>query len=127
MLRRLISDHVIKQSPTCGEIREILRGTDYSPNVAIVLNIQTTTPHFHRTFEEIYFVLDGTLRLKFYDPKSNAFSEQTLAANELCVIPVGVHHQVVEASPENRLCVITVPRFDPADEHVSTFLASSPV
>lgn len=124
MLTKLLRDHVVKQSPTCGEIRGILQGDDYSPNLAIAIDIQTTTPHFHRTFDEIYFVLDGTLRLKFYDPTTDRFTEQTLGANELCVIEKGVHHQVIEASATNRLCVITVPHFDIGDEHLSDKLIS---
>lgn len=119
MLTKLVRDHVVKRSPTCGEIREILRGGDYSPNLALAIDIQMTTPHFHQTFDEIYLVLDGSLRLKFYDPATNLISEQMLGPNELCVITRGIHHQVTEASAANRLCVITIPHFTADDEHVS--------
>src|SRR5688572_1282928 len=98
MILKLLADHVVKESPTCGEIREILRGTEFSPNIALAVNIGRTTAHWHATFDEIYFVLDGTLTLRIYDPAADAFSTHTLAANELCVITRGIHHVVAEAS-----------------------------
>lgn len=119
MILKLLADHVVKHSATCGEIREILRGSEFSPNIAIAVNIGTTTPHYHQTFDEIYFVLDGSLTLRLHDPAGNVFSTHTLVANELCVITRGIHHVVAEASPQNRLAVITTPRFDIADEIVS--------
>src|SRR5207248_11280081 len=112
-----VADHQVKQSPWCGEIREILAGGAYPAlSVAVALDIRPTRAHFHRTFDEIYFVLDGSLSLRFYDPADGRTWAETLAANELCVITREVHHAVVEASPHNRLCVLCVPRFDPADE-----------
>ena len=119
MILKLLADHAVKQSPTCGEIREILHGGDWSPNVALAIDIDRTTAHWHATFDEIYFVLDGWLELQLYDPATDTRRTQVLAANELCVITRGVHHQVTNSSPQNRLCVITTPRFDPADEVIS--------
>ena len=119
MILKLAADHVIKQSPTCGEIHEILRHGEYSPTIALALNIGPTTPHYHLTYDETYFVLDGTLELKLHDPSTNTTSTHKLEANELCVITKGIHHQVIHASPANRLCVISVPAFDLADEHLS--------
>lgn len=119
MIFKGLADHVVKQSSTCGEIREILRGGEYSPNLALAIGIGPTTAHYHETFDEIYFVLDGSLVLKLYDPVRDELTTRRVDANELCVIIKGVHHQVIEATPENRLCVITVPRFDMADEHLS--------
>ena len=115
-------DHVVKQSPTCGEIREILRGAEFQPNIAIAIDIGITSAHFHLGFDEIYFVLDGVLRLRLFDPRTGEKCEIALGSGELCVITRGIHHQVVEASLPNRLCVITVPQFDPDDEHFSTEL-----
>ena len=120
MLFKLASDQVVKQSPFCGEIREILVGSEYSPNVAVAINIGKTTAHYHQTFDEVYFVLDGSIVLKLFDPASRQTTEQKLNANELCVITKGVHHQIVESSAENRLCVICAPRFDANDEHPSS-------
>ena len=119
MITKLMKDHIVKQTPTCGEIREILPGSEYSPDIAIVLDIRPTTAHFHTGFDEVYFVLDGELVLQVYDPESGERIEQKLTANELCVITKGTHHKVTESSAINRLCVITVPRFDVSDEHTS--------
>ncbi len=119
MILKHLADHVIKQSPTCGAIHEVLRGKEYSPNIAIAFDIGVTTPHYHQTFDEIYFLIEGWIDLRLFDPATNAISNHHLEANELCVITKGIHHQVTSASPKNRLAVITVPRFDPTDEHVS--------
>jgi mannose-6-phosphate isomerase-like protein (cupin superfamily) len=119
MIVKLLADHAVKHSPTCGEIREILHGAEWSPNIALAFDLQPTVAHWHATFDEIYFVLDGSLEVRLFDPASNFRWSVILAANELCVITRGTHHQVVVASRPNRLCVITTPRFDPADEIVS--------
>jgi len=119
MITKLMEDHIIKQTPFCGELHEILHGSEFSPNIAVALDIQPTTAHFHDGFDEIYFVLDGDLILQLYEPASGETTEQKLSANELCVIRRGVHHKITEASPKNRLCVITVPKFDGNDEHPS--------
>jgi mannose-6-phosphate isomerase-like protein (cupin superfamily) len=120
MIVKLLKDQYVEQSPTCGEVHEMLGGNEYPwLNVAVALNIQPTRAHYHLGFDEIYFVLDGQLQLKFFDPTDQRTWSQTLGADELCVISKGVHHVITEASANNRLCVITVPRFDPADEHLS--------
>lgn len=119
MIVKHAADHAVKQSPTCGRILEILHGGEWSPNIAMALNLRPTVAHWHATFEEIYLVLDGSLDLRLLDPATSERRTVTLAANELCVIPRGTHHQVIAATPENRLCVITTPRFDASDEVVS--------
>jgi mannose-6-phosphate isomerase-like protein (cupin superfamily) len=119
IITKLIKDQIIKQSPTCGEIREILYGGEYSPNIVVALNVRPTTAHFHKGFDEIYFVLDGNLTVRTYDPQTGKRTEQKLAGNELCVISREIHHRITQASAQNRLCVITMPRFDARDEHLS--------
>ncbi|HTY25790.1 MAG TPA: hypothetical protein VMC85_21860 [Desulfomonilaceae bacterium] len=120
MIVKLYKDHVVKQSPTCGELREILIGNDYPfLNIAVALDIKPTIAHYHKGFEEIYFVLDGWMNLTFFDPATDKIWTQRLGANELCVIGKGIHHKVIEASDNNRLSVITVPGFDGSDEHLS--------
>ncbi len=119
MLRKR-DNHRVKMSPVCGEIIEILSSNEHPlVDIAIVLNIKPTKPHYHMSFEEIYFVLDGNISLGLYDPKLDKFSECLLEANELMVIAPGIHHRVMAASEENRLCVICLPGFDSKDEHVS--------
>ena len=119
MITKLWKDHVIKQSPFCGELREILPGSEHSPDIAIALDIRPTTAHFHQGFDEIYFVPDGNLVLELYDPAKGEIIEQKLSANELCVITKGIHHKIKEAAEKNRLCIITMPCFDGQDEHES--------
>ena len=117
MITKKISDHVVKMTPTCGEVRGILNRNDYEGvNIAIAIDIRKTIPHFHRGFDEIYFILDGELELKFHDPETGKTWIESLKANELCVIRKGVHHAVVNASERNRLSVVTVPYFDVSDE-----------
>ncbi len=119
MILKHLADHVVKHSPTCGAIHEVLRGEEYSPNLAIAFDIGITTPHYHKTFDEIYFVMEGTIDLRLLDPATKAITNHRLEANELCVITKGIHHQVTSTSSKNRLAVITVPQFDLSDEHVS--------
>jgi mannose-6-phosphate isomerase-like protein (cupin superfamily) len=119
MITKLAKDHTVVLTETCGPIHEILTGDAYSPNIAMVFDIQKTRAHYHEGFDEIYFVLDGELLLRLYDPATDRITEQVLRANELCVINRGVHHVVVSATKPNRLCVITMPRFDATDEHLS--------
>ncbi len=120
MITRLLADHHVKISPTCGEIHEILRAADYPHlTIALAIDLKPTHAHFHKTFDEIYFILDGFLLLKFYDPSDGRIWEQTLQAGELVVISKGIHHQVVEGSGKNRLSVLCVPGFDPDDETFS--------
>src|SRR5262245_38765848 len=117
MLVRKVADHLVKQSPWCGEIREILGRVAYGPlSIAIALDIKPTKAHFHRKFDEIYFVLDGSLTLRLHDPVGDKTWTETLKANELVVINKGLHHGIVEASAANRLCVICTPPFDAGDE-----------
>ena len=55
MLLKLAKDHIVKYSPYCGEIREILVGDEYQPNVAVAIDIKPTKAHYHVGFDEIYF------------------------------------------------------------------------
>ena len=120
MIVKLLKDHIVKQSPSCGEIREILVGDEYPfLNVAVADNIKPTRTHFYKELDEVYFVLDEYVGLKLYDPKGARIRTEYLGANELCVISKGVHHEVDEASDTNKLCVISVPRFHRGDETLS--------
>lgn len=120
MLIKKVIDQIVVTTPTCGEIREILKNQDYAPlGIAIAINIQPTEGHYHQTFDEIYFVLDGSVELKLYDPSLDKITGHTLHANELCVITKGIHHKIIKVSPENRLCVISAPPFHADDEHSS--------
>ena len=104
-----------------GEIIEILDHQAF-PNIVIAMDIHKMEAHYHNTFDEIYFVLDGEIYLKLYDPVTKEMIEQRLTKNELCIITKETHHCVTKFSEQNRLCVISVPTFDPSDEHPSDCL-----
>jgi mannose-6-phosphate isomerase-like protein (cupin superfamily) len=120
---KLNKDHKIIETETCGQIREILSGSEHPDlDLALAIDIRPTKAHFHQTFDEIYFVLDGSVTLKTFDPSNGKRLEQRLEANELCVIPKGVHHQITHSSEKNRLCVISTPRWQAQDEHLSDLI-----
>jgi len=120
MLTKKLGDHIVVHSPFCGEIREIITGADYDKlGIAVAIDIKPTTAHFHKTFDEIYFVLDGEIELEFYDPATENTLNEVLTANELTVVSKGVHHRVVRASERNRLCVVSAPPFHEDDENPS--------
>lgn len=120
MLIKYLKNHVVIDSPTCGSVHEVITNTDGNPyGLAISENIKETHAHFHRTFEETYFLLDGELEVKIYEPETERLSTVHLKANELMVIPKGVHHKVVNGSEMNRLCIISFPPFHGDDENPS--------
>jgi mannose-6-phosphate isomerase-like protein (cupin superfamily) len=120
MLTRKLADHLVVHSPFCGEIREIITGDDYDKlGIAIAIDIKPTTAYFHKTFDEICFVLDGELELEFYDPSADKTWTEKLSANELVVVSKGIHHKVVRASEHNRFCVVSAPPFHADDENPS--------
>ena len=45
--------------------------------------------HFHQNEDELFLVLEGTLRLEFRD------GEVTLGPGEMCIVPRGVEHRPV--------------------------------
>ncbi len=116
MIVKKVKDHHIITSNSCGSIHEILTDEDYdSLSVAVLPDSQPTKAHYHEKFEEIYFVLDGSVKLKFHNPENGRTWNEELSADELCVIPKCVHHVIEESSPGNRLCVMCVPRFVDGD------------
>ncbi|MHC1730344.1 MAG: hypothetical protein AB9866_30830 [Syntrophobacteraceae bacterium] len=103
---------------SCGLLREVLDTEDKLPlTLVIAEDIKPTKAHYHLNFQEIYFVMDGWLSMKFYDPVADRYWEEKILANELCIIEKNIHHVVAEASPKNRLCVIAVPGY--SDEIMS--------
>ena len=120
---KLSRDHKVIETYTCGQIRELLSGGEYPGlDLALAIDIRPTKAHFHDTFDEIYFVLDGALTLRTYDPSNGKREDHRLEANELCIVTKGVHHQITESSEKNRLCVISLPRWVADDEHLSDLI-----
>ncbi len=114
-------------NPLCGETREIPRGSDYGPpSIAVVENIGTTTAHYHGVVDEIYFVLNDSLAPQLYDPKTDRVWHETLGREdnferkyEWCVVPKGIHHKMIDASPRKVIGVVCIRPFNLADEHES--------
>lgn len=120
MIIKHLSSQIVVDTETCGIVREILTKDDgYPLGIAICIDIKPTEGHFHHTFDETYFVLDGTMTLQLYNPTNGKINQYPLVANELCVITKGIHHKIVQASEKNRLCVISFPPFHVDDEHPS--------
>jgi mannose-6-phosphate isomerase-like protein (cupin superfamily) len=114
------SDVIVEHSPTCGEGREILTASDYSKfSVAVFTNIRPTHPHFHKTFDETYLVLEGEVELRLFEPATAEFKTVTLTADELCVIPALTHHGLARTSDRNKICVLAAPPFHMEDETLS--------
>lgn len=122
---KLREDHVLKNTEFCGQLREVLADAAY-PSLSVAVDIGRTVPHFHKSFDEIYFVMEGDLTLQLHDPKTGRTWEQKLGENELCVVSRGIHHKVVSASRRNRLCAICSPPFVPGDETRSDVLVDTP-
>jgi len=109
---KLLADIVKQQTATCGEVDMVLGSTDYPHlNVALCPNIKPTIGHFHPGFDEAYFVLDGWIEIKTYNPRTDRYEETRLGPDELALFPAGVHHRVTAASDVNRLCVLMIPGF----------------
>ena len=121
----LARDHVHVKSPFCGDLIEVLRGRQSAPDIAVLIDVRPTKAHYHNTFEEVYFVLDGALSLRLFDPDEGETEEYLLAPHEVCVIPRRTHHQIASSSYHNRLCVLCIPCFDPNDETPSDKIGSA--
>jgi mannose-6-phosphate isomerase-like protein (cupin superfamily) len=106
-------------SPFCGDLVEVLRGggtAHTAPDIAILVDVTSTRAHFHRGFDEAYFVLDGSMTVRLFNPADGTETERLLGEHEVCVIPRDVHHKITCASYHNRLCVLSMPSFDGNDE-----------
>lgn len=118
MLVKHVADHIIVQSQSCGKVHDIITNNDNYPlGIAVCFDIPPTKEHFHKTFDEIYFVLDGQIVLELYDPIAKSATVKVLNANELCVVSKGIHHKIIKSSEKNRLAVISYPPFQGNDEH----------
>src|SRR3989442_14313217 len=112
MLVKLVADMVKTQTVTCGEVDMILSSADYPKlNVALCPNIKPTIAHYHAEFDEIYFMLDGWIHVRTFDPKTGRYAEQRLGAHEMALPPMGMHPVIDESSGANRLGVLLIPGF----------------
>ena len=121
MIVKLLKDHAVQKSDFSKEMRTILTAKEYRSfmDVYTFIDIRAKEPHYHKHLDEIYFMLDGYINLKIYDPDTKKILTQKLNANELCVIDNGIHHGIIESSENNRLCVICIPGYDKSDSYPS--------
>lgn len=123
MLKKKPEDHKVLDSPYCREMREILNANEYGEmGLAIAVDLIPMAAHYHKTFDEIYYVLEGEMDFEFYDPLKDKAWTEDLHMNDTLVVSKGVHHKVIKASPENRLLVISIPPYHPDDETPSDII-----
>ena len=120
MFTKKYDQHNILESPYAREMREIISSEEYEKaGVAIAVDLEQMEAHYHNTFDELYFVLEGNLKFEFYDPKIEKTWVQDLEPNETVIVSKGIHHKILKASEHNRLFVVSIPPYDPDDENPS--------
>ena len=120
MITKKYEEHNILDSPYAKEMREIISGSEYeNVAVAIAVDLEQMDAHYHNTFDEIFFVLDGNMKFEFYDPKDGRVWTDELSLNETIIVKKGIHHKILRASEHNRLFVVSIPPYNPDDENPS--------
>ncbi len=116
--RNQVSSYITKDS---SEIRELLHPEknpvkNQSLAEAIVYPQQTTSAHFHKNTEEIYFILEGTGEMRLGD------RHFTVERNDSVLISPGQVHCIknIGDSELRFLCCCS-----PAYDHTDTFLIDS--
>ncbi|MEM7009821.1 MAG: hypothetical protein AAF462_11880, partial [Thermodesulfobacteriota bacterium] len=106
--------------PYAKEMREIISGEEYDKaGVAIAVDLEQMNAHYHNSFDEIFFVLDGDIKFEFYDPENERIWTEHLTLNETLIVKKGIHHKILMASEHNRLFVVSIPPYHPDDENPS--------
>jgi len=120
MITKRFADHTLHPSPYCREMREIIDSNDYEKlAIAIAVDMEQMDAHYHKTFDEIFFVLDGDMKFEFYDPANGTVWTEECSASDLVIVAKGIHHKVLRASEHNRLFVVSIPPYHPDDEDPS--------
>ncbi len=120
MITKKYEVHNILDSPYAKEMREIISGSEYeNAAVAIAVDLEQMDAHYHNTFDEIFFVLDGDMKFEFYDPEDEKVWTEELSLNETIIVKTGIHHKILRASEHNRLFVVSIPPYHPDDENPS--------
>lgn len=113
-------DHVLYDCPYAKEMREVLDKNNYGPaGMAIAVDLKNMKGHYHKTFDEIYYLLEGNLEVKCYEPESGKTWTEHLEKGDTLVVPKGIHHAIPKASSENKLMVISIPPWYAEDENPS--------
>ena len=120
MITKKFADQNVLDSPYCREMREVINGNDYEKMaIAIAVDMEQMDAHYHKTFDQIFFVLDGEMKFEFYDPANGNVWTVESSLNDLVIVKEGIHHKVLRASEHNRLLVLSIPQYDPDDENPS--------
>jgi len=120
VITKKYAEHNVLDSPYAREMREIINSSEYEKaGVAIAVDLEQMDAHYHKTFDEIFFVLDGDMKFEFYDPETENIWTVESSANDLVIVKKGIHHKVLGASEHNRLLVVSIPPYYPDDENPS--------
>ena len=120
MITKKYEEHNILESPYAKEMREIISSSEYDKAaIAIAVDLEQMDAHYHNTFDEIFFVLDGDMKFEFYDPKDGNVWTEELSLNETIIVKKGIHHKILRGSEHNRLFVVSIPPYHPDDENPS--------
>lgn len=120
MITKKYTEHNVLDSPYAREMREIINSNEYEKaSMAIAVDLEQMDAHYHRTFDEIFFVLEGDMKFEFYDPQNGNIWTVESSVNDLVIVKKGIHHKVLRASENNRLLVVTIPPYHPDDENPS--------
>jgi len=120
MITKTPEDHILHSCPYAKEMREILNVSEYPRmGLAVGVDLFEMEAHYHNTFDEIFYVLEGNMDCKFYDPDENKTWTEELTEGDTLVVSKGIHHKVTKASPENRIMVISIPPYHPDDVNPS--------
>lgn len=113
-------DHTLFDCDYAKEMREVLDKENYGPvGMAIAVDLEQMKAHYHNTFDEIYYMLEGSIDLKFYDPDNDKTWTDHMEKGDTLVIPKGLHHGITSASAENKLMVMSIPPWHADDENPS--------
>ena len=99
-LRRDIHD-VQPWTETCGQIRPLLEEKDGAAAEVHHLEITDAKLHFHQRTDEIYYVLDGTGRMRLDDEEIELHKDVSV------YVPRGVKHK---AWGKLKVLVVCIPR-----------------
>lgn len=86
---------------TCGQIRPLIEEKDGAAAEVHHLEITDAKLHYHQHTDEIYYVLDGTGRMRLDDQEIDLHKDVTV------YVPRGIRHK---ASGNLKVLVICIPR-----------------
>lgn len=100
------------KSDTCGLLVEALNSNDFNTSITLANDIKPTTAHYHKLSTEIYWVLEGEIKILIDNVEIN------VDGGDLIIINPNEVHKVLSASKENKIGVISNPRWTKEDEYI---------